>query len=321
MTHLTIGDIFEARKRIREDVVETPLIRARKLEELFGGGQVWLKLESFQPTGSFKVRGVANKMRSLTPEERGRGVCAASSGNHAQAVSYMAEKLGTSATIVMPENAPKSKVVGAQGYGAEVVLYGYTGEDREEECDRLMKSRNLSLVHSHTDPYVIAGHGTVALEVYEQMKGDLDELVIPCGAGSLTSGAAFAMKQIAPEILTTGVEPEEVPRFTESLKAGKPVTVVMGNTMADGLRVSKAEDINYDLIAENLGRLWTVGEESIARAVKEMTLRGKAVVEPSGCVGIAAALEGKIDVGPGRKVCFILTGGNIDGDLLKELLK
>ena len=317
--NLQIADVMMAKSRIQDYARVTPLIRAEGLEKLFGGAEVWLKLENLQHTGSFKVRGVANKMLSMTEEERKRGVTAASSGNHAQAVSYMARMLGTKAVIVMPENAPRTKVAGAKGYGAEVVLCGFTGEDRDRKCEELIRDYGYCLVHSHMDPYVIAGHGTAAVEAWEQC-GGFDEIVVPCGAGSLTAGAAFAMKQMDSGVCVTAVEPEQVPRFTESLRAGHPVTVEMGATIADGLRVSKAEEINYQLIRDHVDHLLTIDEDHISRAMKEAALLGKITAEPSACVGIAAAMTGRIDTRPGRKICFIITGGNIDASMLQQAL-
>ena len=317
--NLQIADVMMAKRRIQDYARVTPLIRAEGLEKLFGGAEVWLKLENLQHTGSFKVRGVANKMLSMTEDERKRGVTAASSGNHAQAVSYMARMLGTKAVIVMPENAPRTKVSGAKGYGAEVVLCGFTGEDRDRKCEELIRDYGYCLVHSHIDPYVIAGHGTAAVEAWEQC-GGFDEIVVPCGAGSLTAGAAFAIKQIDSGVCVTAVEPEQVPRFTESLRAGHPVTVEMGTTIADGLRVSKAEEINYRLIRDHVDHLLTIDEDHISRAMKEVALLGKITAEPSACVGIAAAMTGRIDTRPGRKICFVITGGNIDASMLQQAL-
>ena len=317
--NLQIADVMMAKRRIQDYARVTPLIRAEGLEKLFGGAEVWLKLENLQHTGSFKVRGVANKMLSMTEDERKRGVTAASSGNQAQAVSYMARMLGTKAVIVMPENAPRTKVSGAKGYGAEVVLCGFTGEDRDRKCEELIRDYGYCLVHSHIDPYVIAGHGTAAVEAWEQC-GGFDEIVVPCGAGSLTAGAAFAIKQIDSGVCVTAVEPEQVPRFTESLRAGHPVTVEMGTTIADGLRVSKAEEINYRLIRDHVDHLLTIDEDHISRAMKEVALLGKITAEPSACVGIAAAMTGRIDTRPGRKICFVITGGNIDASMLQQAL-
>lgn len=318
---LSMQQITQAAAVIAPYVKTTPLIRAEKLEALFDGAEVWLKLENLQHTGSFKLRGVANKMLSLTTEELARGVTAASSGNHAQAVSYMAAKLGTHAAIVMPENAPQAKVDGARGYGAEVIQYGFTGEDRDFKCNELIAQHGYSLVHSHVDPYVIAGHATAATEALDQMQGKVDAVVMPCGAGSLTSGAARAVKGTDAGIQTIAVEPAAVPRFTESLKAGHPVTVELGQTIADGLRVSKAEPINYRLIRDYVDTLLTIEEPWIARAVKEVALCAKIVAEPSACVGIAAALAGKIDTSAGRRLCFIITGGNVDAGFYADLLR
>lgn len=321
---VTIEMIMKAYANMGTYVKRTPLIRSENLERLFAGGEVYLKLENLQYTGSFKVRGVANKMSSLSKEELARGVTAASSGNHAQAVAYMASRLGAKATIVMPKNAPKAKVEGARSYGAEVVLYGYTGEERDFKCEELIKTHGFCLIHSHTDPLVIAGHASAAVEIAEQAPhlqgGGFDEIVLPCGAGSLVSGAALAAKKLMPHIRITAVEPAAVPRFTQSLQQNRAVTVEMGKTVADGLRVSKAEPINYALIRDYTDNLLTIDEESIMSAVKEIILRGKIVAEPSACVGIAAALAGKINMSAGRKICFVITGGNADAQILAEIL-
>jgi threonine dehydratase len=317
---MRISDVIDAKRQTRPYARETPLLRAYALEALFGGAEIFLKLENLQYTGSFKVRGAANKMLRLTPDELRKGVTAASSGNHAQAVAFVAQSLGTRAVIVMPENAPRTKIQGAQGYGAEIVLCGLTGEDRDLKCAELVERHGYTLVHSHKDPLVIAGHGSVAAEAYEQSGGDFDEIVLPCGAGSLAAGAAFAIKELAPWIRVTAVEPGAAPRFTESLRARKPVTVALGNTIADGLRVGKAEKINYEMIRDYVDTLLCVDEASIQQAFFEMLMKAKVLAEPSACVGVAAALTGQIHTGPGRKILFIVTGGNIDPALLSEIL-
>jgi threonine dehydratase len=270
------------------------------------------------------VRGVANKMLSLGRDDLGRGVTAASSGNHAQAVAFMARRLGTRAMIVMPENAPAAKVNGARGYGAEIVLHGFTGEDRDLKCNELIEKYGFCLVHSHIDPLIIAGHATVIVEVAEQARSmsitGFDEIVVPCGAGSLVSGTAIACKHLLTGARFTAVEPAAVPRFTQSLKENRPVTVQLGQTIADGLRVGKAEPINFELIRDNVDNLLTIGEKPIMTAVRETLLRGKIAAEPSACVGIAAALDGQIDMRQGRRVCFVITGGNADAGLLADIL-
>jgi threonine dehydratase len=224
----------------------------------------------------------------------------------------------------MPENAPAAKVNGAKNYGAEVVLCGFTGEDRDNKCNELIGKHGYCLVHSHTDPLVIAGHATVIAEIAEQARhpaiGGFDEIVVPCGAGSLVSGAAMACKHLLPSVRFTAVEPAAVPRFTQSLKENKPVTVQMGKTIADGLRVSKAEPVNFELIRDYVDTLLTIGEDPILTAVREASLRAKIIAEPSACVGIAAALDGQIDMRAGRRVCFVITGGNVDAEALANIL-
>ena len=296
------------------------VFNAENLEKMFNGAEIWMKLENMQYTGAFKLRGVSNKMLTTQKEELQKGVTAASSGNHAQAVSYMAQQLGVKATIVMPENAPKAKIKGAKGYGAEVVFAGFTGQDRDEKCAELIKEHGYCLVHSHMDPAVIIGHGTVAIEALEQMDGDMDELIVPCGAGSLASGASFAIKGVNPDIKVTAVEPKEVPLFTEALKANKALTVKMGQTIADGLRISKAEEINFEMIRDNVDKVVAVDEKSIEEALKLVGLKEKILAEPSACVGIAALLENKIDTSKGRRICIVITGGNVDASLYAQLI-
>ena len=321
---VTIEMIRAAYENNRPHVRRTPLLRAEALEELFGGAEIYLKPENLQYTGSFKVRGVTNKMLSLSREELARGVAAASSGNHAQAVAYMASRLGAKSVIVMPENAPAAKVDGAKKYGADIILYGLTGEEREQKCLELVRERNYSLVHPYADALLIAGHGTLALEAAEQIReaanGDFDEIVIPCGAGSIVSGIGVAVKNATPGTVVTAVEPAAVPRFTVSLAQNRPLTVKMGDTIADGLRVGTAEPINFALVRDNVDNLLTIGEAPIRRAMREIIMRAKIVAEPSACVGLAAALDGRIDMGAGRKICFVISGGNMDAYTLADIL-
>ena len=322
---VTMDMILAAYEETRPFVKRTPLIRVEKLERLFGGAEIYLKLENLQYTGSFKVRGVANKMLSLSPEELSRGVAAASSGNHAQAVAYIASRLGVEAVIVMPEDAPGAKIDGTKEYGAEVLLCGLTVAEREQKCDELVERFGYSMIHSFSDARLIAGHGALAIEAVEQMRQaagrDFNEIVIPCGAGAIVSGAAVAVKNRAPEALVTAVEPAAVPRFTASLKENRPVTVEMGVTIADGLRVNRTDPINYHLIREYADRVLTVGEATIKRAVCETVMRANILAEPSACVGIAAALEGKIDTAAGRAICFVISGGNMDAGMLAKILE
>ena len=320
---ISMQDIAQAAERIRPYIKKTPLMRAEKLEALFGGAEIWLKLENFQITGSFKLRGVANKVCTLTEEELKRG----GYRRLQRQPRPGGELYGRPAGGPRPPSScrrtpPQAKVDGARGFGAEVILHGFTGEDRDQKCEELIARYGYSLIHSHTDPAVIAGHATAATEALEQMEGKVDAVVIPCGAGSLTSGAARAVKGLNPENRhhRGGARPP-CPASTQSLAAGHPVTVEMGQTIADGLRVSKAEPINYELIRDNVDTLLTIEENWIEQAVREMAFRAKVVAEPSGCVGIAAALAGKIDTSAGKRLIFLITGGNVDGEFYATLLR
>lgn len=312
-------DVLQASETLRNHIVRTPVVRAVGLEPYFDGAEIYLKLENFQRTGSFKFRGAANKILNLTPEEMKNGVIAASSGNHGQAVAYAAHQLGVKATIVMPENAPKIKVERARSFGAQVILCGFTGDDREERAFQLVRETGGYFVHSHADPYVIAGQGTVALEVLQDLP-DLDELVTPLGAGGLICGTVIAANGMSQKIHVTAVEPQGVPRMTESFKAGHPVCVEMGPTLADGLRVGRAEQINFDVLKAYPPEIVLHGDEHILEMMRIMLLDQKVVAEPSSTIALAAALDRKIDTRPGRKVCFVISGGNVDASTLRQLL-
>ena len=367
---VTYDMVAAAYKRCRGYVKRTPLVRAERLEKLFGGAEIYFKTENLQYTGSFKMRGVSNKMMSLSRVELSRGVAASSSGNHAQAVAYMASLLGAKAVIVMPEDAPSAKIDGTRAYGADLIFCGLTAGEREQKCAELIEERGYSLVHTYADVDIIAGHGALALEAIEQARGGecgiyvngdcgtaresilfdeiaqpcgtaregvffdeivlpcgtaregilFDEIVLPCGAGAIVSGCAVATKGASPETVFTAVEPAIVARFTASLKAGRPVAVEPANTIADGLRAYHADPLNFTLIRDNVDRMLTAGEASIRRAAREIALRAGLVAEPSACVGIAAALEGSIDMRAGRRVCFVLTGGNMDTRMLADIM-
>lgn len=307
---VSINDIRRAADMIKEWTVRTPVIKSAKLGELIGC-EVYLKPESMQTTGSFKLRGACNKIQSLTAGEKKRGVIAASSGNHAQAVAYMAGKLGIKAVIVMPEDVPAAKAEATKGYGAEVIYHGLTGPERDAKARELVESHGYSLVHSHCDPYVIAGQGTIGLELAETFGQSLSSVIVPCGAGGLSAGVSVAIKGLSKGTRVIGVEPEGIPRYMASRKAGKAVTVEMGETIADGLRVNKAEPLNHRLIDANVDELLTVGDSSIKKAMREIVEKARLTAEPSAVVGIAAAIEGKLDIKKSDRICFVISGGNI----------
>ena len=313
-------EVLQASETLKDHIVRTPVVRAVGLEPYFHGAEIYLKLENFQRTGSFKFRGATNKILNLSPQEMKNGVIAASSGNHGQAVAYAAHQLGVKATIVMPENAPQIKVNRARSFGAEVILCGFTGDDREEKAFQLVKETGGYFIHSHADPYVIAGQGTAALEILQDIP-DLDELVTPLGAGGLICGTVIAAAGMSKTVHVTAVEPKGVPRMSESFKVGHPVCVEMGQTLADGLRVGRAEQINFDVLRAYPPEIVLHGDEHILEMMRILLLDQKIVAEPSSTIALAAALDGKIDTSKGRKVCCLISGGDVDASTLGELVK
>ncbi|MDR1741167.1 MAG: pyridoxal-phosphate dependent enzyme [Synergistaceae bacterium] len=313
-----IEKVREARERISTAVRRTPLLRAERLDAPLGC-EVWLKPENLQITGSFKVRGAMNKILSMSPDERARGVIAASSGNHAQGVAYAARALGIKAVVVMPVHAPLTKVEGAKALGAEVVLCGTTGAERYAKLYELKALHGYSVVHSYDDPELIAGQGTAGLETAEDLPL-ADTVVVPLGGGGLLAGVALAIKESSPRrVRVVGVEPKGIARYTASRAAGRPVEVETGATLADGLMIAKPGEHTWPLIEKYVDEVATVSDESIKRAMSEVVFKAKLLVEPSAVVGVAAVLEGTVKVNRGERVCFLLSGGNIDSGKLKEL--
>ncbi|NLA90089.1 MAG: pyridoxal-phosphate dependent enzyme [Synergistaceae bacterium] len=313
-----LEDIKKAAKRIEGKVRRTPLLREDRLDELFGA-EVYLKPENLQVTGSFKIRGATNKILSLTDEERSRGIIASSSGNHAQGVAYAAKTLGIRATLVLPENAPKSKVEGSKKLGAEVILHGFDSIERYKKLYEIQDEKGYTLVHSYNDPDLIAGQGTSGLEIMEDLP-DVDTVVVPLGGGGLLAGVAAAVKETRPSVRVIGVEPANIQRYAESRKAGKPVQVEMGPTLADGLMITVTGENNYPLIDKYVDEIVPASDDFIYKALMEIVFRGKVLIEPSASVGVAAALEGSFKVKPGEKICFFLSGGNIDPEKLADFI-
>jgi len=282
--------------------------------------QVYFKPECLQVTGSFKLRGATNKILSLSDEDRNKGIIASSSGNHAQGVAYAAKKLGVKATLVLPVNAPKSKIEGTQALGAEVVLHGYDSIQRYAKLYEIQAEKGYTLVHSYNDPQLIAGQGTVGYEIIEDLP-DVDVVVVPLGGGGVLAGVAVAIKESNPNAYVIGVEPEAIPRYSESRKAGKPVEVPMQDTLADGLMITKTGDNTYPLIEKYVDEIVSVSDDFIYPALCEILFKTKLLVEPSAAIGVAAALAGKFSFKPEQKVCFLLTGGNIDPDRLVKVVE
>lgn len=316
---INLEDIKTASNRLKHYVRHTPLLRGDKLDKVINC-EVYLKPECLQITGSFKLRGATNKMLTLTEEEKEKGIIASSSGNHAQGVAYAANKFGIKATLVLPENAPLTKIEGTKALGAKVILHGFDSIQRYKKLYEIMERTGQTLVHSYDDPYLIAGQGTVGYEIMEDMK-DLDAIIVPLGGGGLLAGIAVAVKEMNPNVRIIGVEPAAIPRYSESRRVGKPVEVPMKNTIADGLMITKTGENTYPIIEKYVDEVITVSDEYIYIALSEVLFKTKLVVEPSAVIGIAAAIAGKIKYKSNDKICFVLSGGNIDHERLVEFIR
>ncbi|HEX5453562.1 MAG TPA: threonine ammonia-lyase [Stellaceae bacterium] len=314
---VTIADIRRAEKAIAGSISRSPLVRAAALSEM-AGCEVWLKLETVHPTGSFKERGALNKLLSLTEAERRAGVIAMSAGNHAQGVAYHARRLGIPATIVMPGGTPFTKIDRTEALGARVLLKGEGLTDAREASEALARERGFTIVHPYDDPEVIAGQGTIALELYEQQPA-LDALIVPVGGGGLISGIAVAAKSLSPDIDIVGVEAALYPSMYRVLRGIDPDLPTEGTTLAEGIAVKEPGLLTRRIVAELVGLVHLVSERQLESAVELLIERQKLVVEGAGAAGVAALLA-EPERFRGRKVGIVLTGGNIDARLLASLL-
>jgi threonine dehydratase len=314
---LTLADVEDAAARLEGIAHRTPVLTSRTLDEIVGG-HVFLKAECFQRGGAFKFRGAFNRMSRLSRGELDRGVVAYSSGNHAQAVALAASLLGCPAVIVMPEDAPASKLAATKGYGAEIVPYDRYAEDREAIGRRLAEERGLSLVPPYEDPLIMAGQGTAALELVRDVP-DLDDLVTPISGGGLIAGSATAGKGVLPGLRVIGVEPEAGDDTRRSLAEGRRVEIPVPRTIADGLQVPTPGRLTFEVNRRLVDTVVTVSDAEIVDAMRLLFERLKVVVEPSGAVGAAALLAGRIEA-RGRRVGVILSGGNVDAARFAELV-
>jgi threonine dehydratase len=311
----TIDDIRAAAKRIEGAVIHTPMLMSRTLSEIIGA-EVWLKFENLQFTAAYKERGALNKLLQLTPEERKRGVIAASAGNHSQAVAYHAKRLGIPATIVMPTGTPTVKVTQTEGHGARVILYGAIFDDAFAKAREMERDEGLVFIHPFDDPFIIAGAGTVALEMLA-VAPQLDTIVVPIGGGGLISGIATAAKTLKPEIEIVGVEAELYPSMKNVVEGG--VGAIGGDTLAEGIAVKEPGALTRKIIAERVDRIELAPERDIEHAVALLVGIEKTVVEGAGAAGLALML-GSPKQFAGRKVGTVLCGGNIDTHLLANVL-
>ncbi|MCL1905946.1 MAG: pyridoxal-phosphate dependent enzyme [Clostridiales bacterium] len=307
---LELKDVLAARERISPYIRHTPLLRLAELDKL-AGFEVYVKPENLQGTGSFKLRGASNKLLSLAAEEQKRGVVAASSGNHAQGVAAAAARLGIDALIVMPEDAPALKVMGTQAWGAKVVLHGHLSGEREARMDELAAQEGRVKVHSYADEFVKAGQGTAALEILED-EPEISAIVAPVGGGGLISGLSTAAKGQKPKITMVGVEPAAAARYQQSRAAGRPLTIEIGQTIADGTRGNYASPVNFPLVEVRVDELVDADDQALQAAIYAYAKLAKLVVEPSGALSLAALLSGKLSFLKGTKVCLVISGGNLD---------
>ncbi|HBL25392.1 MAG TPA: serine dehydratase [Acidobacteria bacterium] len=314
-----LEDVRAARERIAPWIHRTPVLTSRTADERMGC-RTFFKCETFQRTGAFKARGAFARLTQLTPEERARGVVAFSSGNHGQATACAARELGIRATVVMPKDAPALKLAATRGYGARVVFYDRAaGEDREAIARRISEEEGLVVVPSFDDDGVIAGQGTLALELLEEVP-DLDVIVTPCAGGGLLSGVTIAARSIRPEIRTYGVEPEAGNDMQLSMERGEVVTIPPPRTIADSLQTMAAAQRTLDILRALSAGILTVSDLELRRAMAFAAERMKIVVEPGGAAGFAALLHGKVPDTAGRKVGVVLSGGNVDLALFGELV-
>ncbi|MCW5689961.1 MAG: threonine ammonia-lyase [Pseudolabrys sp.] len=312
---ITIADIEAARKVIAGAVLRTPMLPAPRLSALTGA-EVFVKYENLQVTNSFKDRGALNKLSSLTDAERKRGVVAMSAGNHAQSVAYHAARLGIPATIVMPVTTPHVKVAATRSHGAEVVLHGETVADAQARCEAIQAERGMTLVHPYDDEKVIAGQGTIALEMFEDV-ADLDTLVIPIGGGGLISGNAIAAKALNPKIEIVGVEALLYPSVWNALEHGN--RTIGGPTLAEGIAVKNVGKLTLPIIRDLVSDVLLVDEAHLERAVNAYLTLQKTMAEGAGAAGLAALLAEPVRF-RGKRVGLILCGGNIDPRILASIM-
>lgn len=307
--NITIADIVDAHKRLAGVAHKTPILTSRTIDRLLNS-QVFFKCENFQRAGAFKFRGAYNALSQLSESQKRRGVLTFSSGNHAGAIAISGQLLNIPTTIVMPDDAPSVKLAATRGYGAEVLLYKRAQMTREDLAQQLIKERQLTFIHPYDHPHVIAGQGTAAKELIEEV-GELDLLLVCCGGGGLLSGCAIATKALSPECKVIGVEPEKADDATRSFHSKTLHTVHNPDTIADGARTPSLGKITFPIVLHYVDDMVTVSEEAIRRTMFFLWERMKIVVEPTGVLAAAALLSGVVKA-PDARVGVIISGGNVD---------
>ena len=309
---VTLEMIRDAREALKDVAELTPVVTSTRF-----GKNLFIKSENLQKTGSFKIRGAYNKIRNLSPEEASHGVIACSAGNHAQGVALSATKLGIRSVICMPEGAPILKVEATRGYGADVVLVPGIYDDAAREAQRLAREEGYTFAHPFNDPYVIAGQGTIGLEILEQVP-DVEQVIVPIGGGGLVSGVAVAVKSMRPNVKVIGVQAATVPSMFVSHRVGEITTVKDGATIADGIHVLTPGDLTFRIVQEYVDDIVTVSEDEIAAAIVALLEGQKTVAEGAGATSVAAFLFGKVDTS--LKTVAVVSGGNVDITTLSRII-
>jgi threonine dehydratase len=308
--HPTIEDIREAQARLKPHIRHTPILRAEKIEPA-AGCQVYLKPETLQITGAFKIRGALNKALSLSREEIANGIIATSSGNHAQGLAYAARMLGVKAILVLPVTTPKIKIANTKALGAEVVLFDGDTAARWKKVHEIAKDNHYAVIHAFEDPLVMAGQGTIGCEILEDLE-DVDTVIIPMGGGGLISGIATAIKETKPSVRVIGAEPALTPKYYHSRINKERTSLPLQNTIADGLRISVPGQNPYPIIEKYVDEIVLVDDAHIIAGMRALAKDAKLIAEPAASIGIGALLAASIKVRPDEKVCAVLTGGNWD---------
>ena len=318
MKKVTLQMIKDARKTISDIINVTPIIESPKMNEETGAN-VFLKCENLQKTGSFKIRGACNKIANLTQEEKDNGVIASSAGNHAQGVALGAKMNGIEATIVMPATAPLAKVNATKGYGANVVLNGLVYDDAYSKAVEIQKETGATFLHPFDDEYVIAGQGTISLEIFEQLE-NVDTIICPIGGGGIISGVAVAAKAIKPDVKIVGVQTSNIPSMKVSLESGKVTSAFNDVTMADGIAVKTPGDLTFNTIKDLIDEIIVVDEEEIAQAIVFLLEYQKVIAEGAGAVSTAAIWSGKYKAKENENIVCIISGGNVDINTMYRII-
>ena len=312
---ISMDMLHDAQQVLAPVISRTPMVSTKGIVP---GCDFYLKADCLQKTGAFKLRGAYYKIATLSDEEKARGVIACSAGNHAQGVAYAARDMGIRATICIPEGAPISKIEATRSYGANVVLVPGVYDDAYAEAVRLRDEQGLTFIHPFNDYRIMAGQGTLGLEILEQLP-DVDAIFVPIGGGGLIGGLAYAVKHLKPACRVIGVQAAGAPSMAESLKKGEIITLSSVDTIADGIKVKTPGDLTFDMCRQYVDEVVTVTESEIASAILTVLEKQKLVAEGAGAVGIAAAMYGKVDL-RGKTVCALLSGGNVDVTMLERII-